>query len=260
MRPSSDFVNVTSTPADGRQQRRCAPTEFGPAGATVASWRVGDGIEEGASGRATGPRSVTLLYGFAVVATVVAGTIEVLNTRSSVGVPALDSLLADGLASRIQREAALQAVVPVIACALAAAANHVLVPTAGTARSRPRPLAIVAPVVFLVGFATSMVAQHVLPDGGWFNYAPNTGVVFSNDGSLAVMWIGELLMCAGLGLTATLLLVPRVRLLWNGPRRSFGRQEDVLLIAQAVVLVVCAVAAVRLGAHLITQPGAWGAS
>lgn len=194
-----------------------------------------------------------------MVATVVAGTIEVLNTRSSVGVPALDSLLEDGLASRIQREAALQAVVPVIACALAAAANHVLVPTTGMARARRCPLAVVAPVVFLVGFATSMVAQHVLPDGGWFNYAPNTGVVFANDGSLAAMWIGELLMCAGLGLTAALLVLPAVRVLRVGPRRSFGPKQDVLLAAQAVVLVVCAVTAVRLAVHLATQPGAWGA-
>lgn len=193
-----------------------------------------------------------------MVATLVAGTIEVLDVRSSLAVPALDSLLADGMASQLQREAALRAVVPAIACAIAAAANHVLAPTTGPARSRPRLLAVLAPVVFLVGFATSMVAQHVLPDGGWFNYAPNSGTVFSSDGSLAVVWLGELVMCAGLGLTATLLLVPRVRLLWNGPRASFGRQEDVLLAAQAIVLVVCAVAAARLGTHLLTQPGAWG--
>jgi uncharacterized membrane protein YhaH (DUF805 family) len=112
---------------------------------------------------------------------------------------------------------------------------------------------VVAAWVWAVGAAVEWSSGLVHGRGGWFNYAPNSGVVFSPGGALAIAWIGELLAAIGLVAAAAATLTTSRR---THSRRSPG--VAALLIGQLVVVIVGTWIAVRVGVCMVTTPGAWG--
>jgi len=127
-----------------------------------------------------------------------------------------------------------------------------------------RRVAIGAGFVWTLGFVLWVAAPLLGDQSGWFNYAPNAEAVFSPDGMLAKVWIGELLMSVALVTTALTLLLPAGRLFallrgepsarWTGSRVL----DRVLALGQVLVLTLAVVFAIQSLRLLVTQPGAWG--